>query len=92
MADETRSCNQWCVLANDAPDDERRRMLKHGDTFAVFDLCGDVAPARVHGAGIYHRDTRFLSRQVLRIEGHRPMYLGSIARDDNDLLLVELTN
>ncbi len=40
----------------------RPRTIKHGETFAVFDPCGDVG---AHGAGeegIYHEDTRYLSR------------------------------
>ncbi len=66
--------------------------LKHGDTFAVFDNNGDAAPAMDSPDGIYHKDTRHLSRLTLTIGGHRPLLLGAALRNDNALLSCDLTN
>ena len=71
--------------------DDRRRVLKNGDTFAVFDRYGDidVGPPEL---GIYYQDTRFLSRLGLRLGNHRPMLLSSTVKEDNALMTVDLTN
>ncbi len=37
------------------------RVLKHGETFGVFDGFGDIAVGR-RGQGLYHDGTRYLSR------------------------------
>jgi len=42
--------------------------------------------------GVYHRNTRFLSRLTLNLDGRRPMLLSSTVREDNVLLAVDLTN
>ncbi len=46
-------------------------ILKEGATFLVADSAGDITGA--HGAGLYERDTRYLSRFVLAVDGHRPV-------------------
>ena len=51
----------WHILAASSPADERTRVLKHGDTFAVFDHYGDVIEAPGSPEGVYHEDTRCLS-------------------------------
>jgi glycogen debranching enzyme len=84
--------NQWGTRASESPANERRRMLKQGETFAVFDPSGDIHPQRAQGAGIYHQDTRFLSRQELLIEGRRPLFLDSWVKNDSNLFVAELTN
>jgi glycogen debranching enzyme len=72
--------------------DERTRVLKHGDTFGVFDHCGDITPDGLGEQGLYHHDTRHLSRFGLDLDGGRPFFLSSTVRDDNDQLTVALTN
>jgi glycogen debranching enzyme len=69
-----------------------RRSLKHGDTFAVFDAHGDMGATADGPDGVYHADTRYLSRLELLINGMQPLLLGSNVRDDNSLLTVDLTN
>ena len=50
--------------------DDRTRVLKHGETFAVFDRFGDIQPLGVRRAtGLYHDGTRYLSRCELRLDG-----------------------
>ena len=46
-------------------------ILKEGGTFLVADACGDITGA--HGSGLYEHDTRYLSRFILTIDGHRPV-------------------
>jgi glycogen debranching enzyme len=72
--------------------EERTRVLKHGDTFAVFDHCGDITPDGLGEQGLYHHDTRHLSRFRLDLDGGRPFFLSSTVRDENDQLTVALTN
>jgi glycogen debranching enzyme len=72
--------------------DERTRVLKHGDTFAVFDHYGDIKPGGLGEEGLYHEGTRYLSCLLLELEGGRPFFLGSSVRDENDQLAVALTN
>jgi len=65
-------------------------LLKHGDTFATFDPSGDVDLEGSPSAGMYHRDTRFISRFVLRVQGARPLLVRSSIKPDNSILTVEL--
>ncbi len=67
-------------------------MLKHGDTFAVFDRFGDMRPVGLGEQGVYHRGTRHLSALSLRLQGTRPLLLSSNVREDNALLTVDLSN
>ena len=54
-----------------------RRTLKHGDSFAMFDESGDIVEVEHSPAGLFHFDTRFLSRLLFTLEGHRPLVLSS---------------
>ena len=92
MAERILLGDEWYILAASSPPDERRRVLKEDNTFALFDRFGDIRPIGLHEDGMYHGDTRFLSHQALRINGVRPMLLSSTVRDDNGLLIVELMN
>jgi glycogen debranching enzyme len=67
-------------------------VIKQGDCFGVFDWQGDVHQIGEGLQGIYHEGTRFLSRLELNIDGHRPMLLSASPREDNQLLMVDLTN
>jgi glycogen debranching enzyme len=91
MDDAIRIAERWYVLATSSRTDDRTRVLKHGETFAVFDRFGDVHPIGTGEHGIYHQGTRFLSQWELRVNGQRPMLLGSSVKQDNSLLTVDLT-
>jgi glycogen debranching enzyme len=80
------------ILANAERTGERVRSLKYGDTFAVFDHYGDIRPIQTGEEGLYYDGTRFLSCLILELDGSRPLLLGSTVRDDNDQLIVTLTN
>jgi glycogen debranching enzyme len=70
--------------------EHRPHTLKHGDTFAVFDTYGDLAE---HSSqGIYHQDTRYLSRLELSVQGGKPLLLSSAMQSDNTALVADLVN
>ena len=80
------------VLSTSSRVDDRVRVLKHGETFAVFDRFGDIERFGNGRLGVYHQDTRFLSRFTLRVGKHRPLLLSSSIKDDNAILAVDLMN
>ncbi|HEX2530407.1 MAG TPA: amylo-alpha-1,6-glucosidase [Burkholderiaceae bacterium] len=92
MVEKIQLGEQWYILATSSPADERTRVLKYDDTFALFDRFGDVQSIGLGEEGIYHHDTRFLSHQELTIDGVRPMFLNSTVKNDNSLLIIELMN
>ncbi|MGE5646805.1 MAG: glycogen debranching N-terminal domain-containing protein [Acidobacteriota bacterium] len=82
----------YYILATSSLADDRTRVLKEGETFAVFDRFGDVHSTGQGEQGIYHEGTRFLSRSALRMDKVRPLLLSSSVNEDNALLTVDLTN
>jgi glycogen debranching enzyme len=80
---------QFFVQAEASLQERRPRTLKHADTFALFDDNGDAVAGP---DGIYHRDTRYLSRFFLMVDQLRPILLSSTLRDDNSVLTCDLTN
>ena len=68
------------------------RTLKHGDTFAVFDRRGDINPVNGGADGLYHHDTRYLSRLELRLDNAPLLLLSSNVQEDNAVLRVDLAN
>ncbi len=74
------------------PASRPRRSLKYGDTFIVVDSHGDIGASAGGPDGLFHADTRFLSRLEFLLNGLQPLLLGSNLRDDNALLAVDLTN
>src|SRR5579862_1834798 len=69
-----------------------RRTLKCDDTFLVLDSHGDIGASSGGQDGLFHTDTRFLSRLELTIDGQQPLLLGANLRDDNTLYEIDLTN
>ena len=53
------------ILADSSLTDEPIRVLKQGDTFALFDQYGDIRPGKNGEEGLYHDGTRFLSRLIM---------------------------
>lgn len=80
------------ILATDAPADYVGRVLKDGETFAVFDPHGDIQAIGLGQEGLYHEGTRFLSRLLFKLGNARPFLLNSVIKDDNSLFVVHLTN
>jgi glycogen debranching enzyme len=80
------------ILATDAPADYVSRVLKDGETFAVFDPHGDIQAVGLGQEGLYHEGTRFLSRLLFKLGNARPFLLNSVVKEDNSLFVVNLTN
>jgi glycogen debranching enzyme len=83
---------QFFIPATASLHERRPRTLKHGDSFAVFDHSGDAISGVGSPEGLYHRDTRHISHLYLTVNGMRPILLSSALRDDNSLLICDLTN
>ena len=58
----------------------------------VLDSRGDIGTASGDSAGLFHNDTRHLSRLELLVNDAPPLLLGSNLRDDNSAFFVDLTN
>ena len=86
MDDATSLQDQYPIVATQARADERTRVLKHGETFAVFDRFGDLPASNAGDYGLYHGGTRYLSRSELRIEGQHSLLLSSTIRKARPLL------
>src|SRR5919108_2772020 len=89
--DLIRLTDEFYILATSSTGEDTR-VLKHGESFGVFDRYGDIQQLGLGEQGIYHEGTRFLSRLVLRVGRSRPLFLSSTVKDDNALLAVDLTN
>ncbi len=88
----TEAESQFYIPAAVSLQERKLRALKHGDTFALFDHYGDIIPHSGTPEGVFHRDTRYLSRLELLLNGQRSMLLSSTIQDDNATLAVDLTN
>src|SRR5215469_878843 len=71
---------------------EGRRVLKHGDCFAVLDAMGNAQADGPAAEGLFFEDTRYLSRLVNSVGGLRPVLLSSSVTEENDTLSVDLAN
>ncbi|HEV2328332.1 MAG TPA: amylo-alpha-1,6-glucosidase [Verrucomicrobiae bacterium] len=92
MSDIIEVQGHYYIRANASIADTGARILKHADTFAIFDRHGDIRPLGFENQGIFHEGTRFLSRWKLLVNGGSPLLLSSNVREDNDFLIVDLTN
>jgi glycogen debranching enzyme len=92
MSDIIEVQGHYYIRANASIADTGARVLKHADTFAIFDRHGDIRPLGFENQGIFHEGTRFLSRWKLLVNGTSPLLLSSNVREDNDFLIVDLTN
>lgn len=83
--------DQYYILAQSRRADDRTRVIKHGESFGVFDSAGSIRPIGLGEQGLYHEGTRFLSRFELALHGRRLQPLRSTVLGDH-LLVAELTN
>jgi glycogen debranching enzyme len=67
------------------------RVIKENDLFLMTDRNGDIPAGDVTGLGLYTKDTRFISRMEIRINGQKPLLLSSAA-DENYISTFRLTN
>ncbi len=92
MDEVIRIKEEFYVLATSALADTRPRVLKYGDTCGVFDSHGDILSAGHLAYGLYHRETRYLSKLVLRFEDKGLELLSSTVKNKNSFFAVDLTN
>src|SRR5688572_19519337 len=90
--DVIQVANDFYIRATSARRDDHYRVLKHDDTFGVFDRAGDIQPYGLGEQGIFHEGTRFLSQLELRLHGQRPIVLSSAVSRTNELLSAHLEN
>lgn len=91
MDDVIRLTDEYYIAAPAGATDQAR-VLKHGDSFAIFDRYGDIVQTGLGEQGIYHEGTRFLSHLVFKLGSAHPFLLSSTVQRDNLLLTVDLTN
>ncbi|WP_456431808.1 amylo-alpha-1,6-glucosidase [Thermosulfuriphilus sp.] len=84
--------NRFYILTTSARIDDRPRVLKQGDTFAIFNRFGDIEPLGSNEYGLFHQGTRFVSRLRLAVADLAPLLLSSTIREDNIFFTVDLTN
>ncbi|HEX5056991.1 MAG TPA: amylo-alpha-1,6-glucosidase [Gammaproteobacteria bacterium] len=84
--------DDYYILSTSPRIDDRTQVLKQGDMFAVFDRFGDIEEFGTGELGVYHCDTRFLSRFSLELERGRPLLLSSTLKNDNMVLAVDIMN
>ena len=92
MTDIVRVKDEYYVRASSALADDRTRVLKYGDTFAVFNRYGDIEAFGPSQFGLFHAESRHLSRFTMRVNQQQPLLLSSTIREDNAFLSVDLTN
>ena len=82
----------FSVAATVSLQERRYRTIKSGDTFGVFDHGGDILSVSGSTDGLYHRDTRHLSRLDLTLNGVAPLLLSSALDSDSVMLTSDVTN
>ncbi len=92
MPDVIKVEEKYYILATAARALGTASVLKHGDTFAVFDPLGDIVGAGLGEQGLYHDGTRFLCVLQFRLYGERPLLLSSRSSRDNQIFGADLTN
>ncbi|MGH7845004.1 MAG: amylo-alpha-1,6-glucosidase, partial [Candidatus Binatia bacterium] len=92
MESAIRIEDSFYISATESTAGNVSRVLKDGESFAVFDRYGDIRSTGLSQEGLYHEGTRFLSDLVFKLGSARPFLLNSTVKDDNLLLVVNLTN
>jgi glycogen debranching enzyme len=90
--DVIRVRDRYYILASSALAEERTRVLKHDDTFAIFDPYGDMRTVGSSQQGLFQGDTRMLSRFELWVGSERPLLLSSTVTEDNSVMAADLAN
>jgi glycogen debranching enzyme len=82
----------FSVSAKVSLQERRYRTIKAGDTFGVFDFGGDILSVPGGADGLYHHDTRHLSRFDLTLGGAQPLLLSSSLGMDGVMITSDLSN
>ena len=92
MTDVLKLEEQYAILSEAGRSPTPVRVLKQGDSFAVFDPHGDIVSGPASEHGFYHAGTRFLSRFELLLAHGQPLLLSSTISEDNTVFTADLTN
>ena len=92
MTEAVRLDEQFAILSETERSTTPVRVLKHGDSFAVFNPHGDIIPGSDSEHGFYYAGTRFLSRVELLLGSRQPLLLSSTISEDNLVFAADLTN
>ena len=92
MEETARLDEPYSIIAESERPGTPLRVLKHGESFGVFDQTGNIRPAEAGEEGLYHDGTRFLSRFELLLCQRRPLLLSSTISADNTVFVADLTN
>jgi len=92
LTDIVRVADEYYVRASSALADDRTRVLKSGDTFLIANRYGDIEQLGASQFGLFHAESRHLSRFSMRLNRQQPLLLSSVVREDNAFLAVDLTN
>ncbi len=90
--EQKKQDDSFYVLATSSLTEEKTFLLKHDDSFGIFNKYGDIRSFDKSVQGFFHNGTRFLSEFQLKINGQKPLYLSSGLREGNELFSVDLTN
>jgi glycogen debranching enzyme len=82
----------FSIITETEPRGLPHRVLKHGDTFGVFDKCGNIIADDTGEEGLFHDGTRFLSRFEVLLFNRAPLLLSSTISADNTVFAADLTN
>lgn len=83
---------EFYIPATSSLADLGTRVLKDGETFAIFDRHGDIRPLGFEKQGLFHEGTRFVSRLKIEINDKVPLLLSSSVKEDNDYLVADQSN
>src|SRR5215469_1016225 len=84
--------SNFYVLASSLTSRRETRVLADAQSFAVFEVGGDITESPLEALGFFFKDTRFLSRFEISIAGQAPYLLNSYLSDDRAEFRVNLTN
>jgi len=87
MDAKTAAPPAFAVAADTSWSTDRPDTLKSDDSFAIFGRFGDMEAG---AEGLYHRDTRHLSKLAVTLDGARPRLLSAAVSADNATLVCDL--
>jgi len=90
--DDHSVTQNFYIATQSSPADDRTRVLKYGNTFAVFDRYGDIETVGLREEGIFCEGTRFLSQLEFHLAYARPLLLSSTIKADNSQFAADLAN
>jgi glycogen debranching enzyme len=92
VTESIRIGDEYYLLASALAPRRPQVLLNHADSFAIFDLGGDIPLARDEPYGLFHRGTRFLDHFELRLNRSFPILLNTALAPDGSEILTYVTN